>query len=66
MANHKNDPTANAALGAIDREIREKKKEARRAAQMIRSGRLSPEEEYRLRRRFNGIFRRYLTEALAS
>ena len=64
MANYRNDPTANTALGAIDREIREKRKQARIAARMIRSGRLSAEQEYSLRRGFTGIYRRFLEEAL--
>ena len=64
MANHRNDPTANAALGSIDREIRENRRRARAAARMIRSGQLTPEQEYRLRRSFTGIFKRLLDEAL--
>ena len=64
MANYRNDPTANAALGSIDREIREKRKQARIAARMIRSGELSAEQEYKLRRNFTGIYRRFLEEAL--
>ena len=64
MANHRNDPTANAALGSIDREIRENRRRARAAARMIRSGKLTPEQEYRLRRSFTGIFKRLLDEAL--
>lgn len=64
MANYRNDPTGNAALGSIDREIKQKRKEARIAARMILGGQLTAEQEYRLRRRFTGIFRRFLEEAL--
>ena len=64
MANYRNDPTASAALGSIDREIRAKRREARIAARMIRRGRLSAEQERVRRRRFTGIFRRFLCEEL--
>lgn len=64
MANYRNDPTGNAAAGAVDREIRQKRKEAERAARLILSGRLSREEENQIRRQFTGIFRRLLEEEL--
>ncbi len=65
MANHRSDPTGNAAAGAVDRQIKQKRKEAQRAARQILSGRLSREEENLLRRQFTGIFRRLLDEELA-
>ena len=64
MANHRSDPTASSAIGNIDREIRIMRKQAHDAARLLRSGKLTPEQEYRLRRRFTGIFSRFLREAL--
>ena len=64
MANHRSDPTANAAMGSVDREIRAKRKEARFAARMIRSGELTAQQEEILRRRFTGVFQRFLKKAL--
>lgn len=64
MRNYRNDPTANTAIGAVDRELHRKRKAAKRAARLIRSGRLTWEKESRIRARFTGIFRRVLEEAL--
>ena len=64
MKNYRNDPTANTAIGSVDRELSRRRKEAERAARLIRSGRLSLNEEMRIRARFNGIFRRALEDAL--
>ena len=52
MRNYSN-PTENRAAGAIDREIRQLEKLARR----IRDGKLSPEQEDKALRRFTGIYR---------
>ena len=52
MRNYRN-PTENRAAGAIDREIRQLEKLARR----IKDGKLSPEQEDKALRRFTGIYR---------
>lgn len=64
MANYRNDPTANAAIGAIDRELRQKVREAEAIREKRRRGELTPEEELEARRRFTGIFRHILEDAL--
>lgn len=64
MKNYRNDPTANTAIGSVDRELSRRRKEAERAARLIRRGRLTLEEEMRIRARFTGIFRRALEDAL--
>ena len=58
------DPTGNAASGAVDRQIRQKRKDAVKAARRILSGQLSREEENFIRQQFPGIFRRILEEEL--
>ena len=64
MVNYRNDPTANAAIGAIDRELRQKARQAERLREKKRRGELTPEEEREARRNFTGIFRHLLEEAL--
>ena len=58
-------PTANAAIGSIDAEIRKLRKEAKRLGQLKRQGRLTPQMEAQARKRFVGIYRRFLEEALS-
>lgn len=62
--NHYSDPTANAAIGAVDRELKKKRKEAEKIRERMLSGQFSWEDEQRARRRFTGIFRPILEEAL--
>lgn len=58
------DPTANAAIGAVDREIRMMRRRAEQIRHRRQKGLLTPEEEARARRQFVGIYRRFLREAL--
>lgn len=64
MSNYYSDPTANAAIGAVDRELKLMRKEAERIRSLRQRGQLTPGEEARARRRFAGIYRRLLLEAL--
>lgn len=52
-------PTANAAMGAVDKEIRAKKKYAKRLKALRKNGLISDEEIARVRCRFPGIYRRF-------
>lgn len=57
-------PTANAAIGAVDKELAQMRKEAARLKALKRQGRLSPAAQQAARRRFTGIYKRLLEEAL--
>ena len=57
-------PTANAAIGSIDREIRKMEKRAKRLKERKDCGRLSPQQEAAAYREFSGIFRPILERAL--
>lgn len=57
MRFHRSDPTANAAIGAVDKELKQMRKEAERLRSLRRSNRLTPAQEEQARRRFTGIFR---------
>ena len=57
-------PTANAAIGAVDKEMKAMQKKARRLKELRRKGLLTPQEEALARRQFIGIYRRLLEEAL--
>ena len=59
------DPTANTAVGSVDRQLRKMKKEAEQIGKLYHAGLLSYEDELLARRRFTGIFRHLLDEALA-
>lgn len=61
---HFSNPTANAAMGTVDREIREMRKRAKLLKQRRLQGLLTPEEVARARKEFRGIHRRFLREAL--
>lgn len=63
--NHYSNPTANAAIGTVDREIRMMRKRAQQIKRLRRQGRLTPQEEALARKQFVGIYRRFLLEALA-
>ena len=58
------DPTANAAVGSVEREYKQMQKEAERIRALRRSNALTREEEQRARRRFIGIYRPLLEKAL--
>lgn len=64
MSNYYSDPTANMALGSVERELKQMKKRARQLRRYYRLGLLTPEEISRARRQFTGIYRRFLEEAL--
>ncbi len=64
MSNYRSDPTANAAIGAVDRELKMMRKEAERLGQRYRKGLLTVAEETAARKKFIGIYRRLLTDAL--
>ncbi len=65
MSYNYNDPTANAALGAFDRELRNARKQGQRLRDLRRSGRLTYEEERRTLDRLRGVFRRAAEEEMA-
>jgi hypothetical protein len=58
------DPTANAAIGTVDREIRRLRKRAEQIRRRRQKGFLTKQEEEDARREFVGIYRRFLLEAL--
>lgn len=58
------DPTANAAIGAVDRELRLKRKRAKQIARQLREGWLSLQELEQARREFTGLHRNFLREEL--
>ena len=57
-------PTANAAIGTIDREIKQMRKRAEQIKRRRQQGLLTPAELARARRDFKGIYSRFLREAL--
>lgn len=57
-------PTANAAIGAVDREIRMMRKYADQIKRRRKNGQLTTEELMLARKRFVGIYARFLREAL--
>ncbi len=56
------DPTANAALGAIEKEFRDKEKQIDRLKALRRKGKLSDEQVLEASRQFTGIFRHVFDE----
>ena len=64
MSNYYSDPTANAAIGSVDREIRIMRKRAQKLAELRRKGSLTPEIEAAAWKQFTGIYRHLLREAL--
>lgn len=64
MSNHYSNPTANAAIGAVDREINRMRKKAARLKNLQQQGKLTDRELNRARKEFTGIYRRILLEAL--
>ena len=64
MSNHRSDPTANTAIGAVDKELGRMRKRAEEIRRLHRQGRFTPEDEAAARKQFVGIYRRLLKEAL--
>lgn len=62
--NHYSNPTANAAIGAVDREIRMMRKRANQIKRRRQQGQLTPDELAKARKQFIGIYARFLREAL--
>ena len=61
---HYSNPTENAAVGTVDRELKRLQKLAKRIRQRNRMGMLTAEELADARKQFVGIYRRFLREAL--
>lgn len=64
MSSYYSNPTANAAIGAVDKEIARMKKWAKELKKRRLRGQLTPRELALARRCFTGIYRRFLREAL--
>ena len=65
MANYYSDPTANAAISAVEKEMKRMRKRAERLGTLYRSGRLTPGELRKAGREFKGIYWHLLEEALS-
>lgn len=61
---HYSNPTANAAIGAVDREIRMMRKRAAQIKRCRQQGGLTADELAKARKQFVGIYARFLREAL--
>lgn len=61
---HYSNPTANAAIGAVDREIRMMRKRADQIKRRHKQGLLTHEELAQARKVYVGIYARFLREAL--
>lgn len=61
---HYSNPTANAAIGTVDREIRMMRKRAEQIKRRRKSGQLTNEELAVASKQFTGIYARFLREAL--
>lgn len=64
MSSYYRDPTANAAMGAVDKEMKRMKKRAEKLRELRDLGKLTPEAEALARRQFTGIFRPILRKAM--
>ena len=64
MSSHYSNPTANAAIGAVDREIHRLRKKAARLKALRQQGKLTRQELESARKEFTGIYRRILREAM--
>ena len=64
MSNYYRDPTASAAIAAVDKEIRRMEKLAKRFREIRKHRPLTAEEQILARRSFTGIHRRFLSVAL--
>ena len=58
------DPTANAAMGAVDKELNAKRKLAKQIARQYHEGWLSLRELEQARKEFRGLSRNFLRDAL--
>lgn len=61
---HYSNPTANAAIGTVDREIRMMRKRAEQIKRRRQQGLLTSEELAKAKRLFVAIYARFLREAL--
>ena len=62
--NHYSNPTANAAIGAVDREINLMRKRAEQIKRRRQKGLLTTAEVALAKKQFIGIYRRFLRDAL--
>lgn len=60
MMTHYSDPTANRALGPINREFSKLEKKAKNLCRLLDEGKISPEEFDNAHSQFTGIFRHVL------
>ncbi len=56
------DPTANAAIGAVNKEYNKLRKKAKAIKKLRQTGKLTPTQEAALEKEFIGIFRHLLDE----
>ena len=61
---HYSDPTANRALGGINREFNRLEKKARRIRQKLEEGKITPADVEKAQAQFTGIYRHVLTFVL--
>lgn len=61
---HYSNPTENAAVGAVDRELRMMRKHAEQIKRRRKNGQLTNDELASARKQFIGIYARFLREAL--
>lgn len=64
MSNYYSNPTANAAIGAVDKELDRVRKKAEWLRELRQQGLLTPEQEAAVCRQYTGIFRKVLRNAL--
>ena len=65
MSNYYSNPTANTATGSVDKEIRAMRQWAQEIRRLHQAGKLGQLELEAARKRFRGVCRRFLEEALA-
>ena len=63
--NHFSNPTANAVIGSVEREIKMMRKRAEQIKRRRQNRLLTPQELAQAQKQFVGIYRRFLREALA-
>ncbi len=64
MSSYYSNPTADRAIGSVDKLLAIKRKRAKRLYKLSREGRLGPRIREELRREFTGIYRPLLRVAL--
>lgn len=64
MRNYYSDPTANAAIGAFNKEWNKMQRKANRMKALYLEGKLNYEEEEKAYKQFRGIYRPLLDKAL--